>query len=242
MADLIFSSWTLLLLLLALLFIGLLMNVCKHVGNKPKCPLRSKQVSRLTHPSDGPYRRSNTTATLAAVGKFAHMKVVTRLPVLLKTFGAWRKTPTSSRCPSHQTSPWQLLASLERILRKNGESRECKETETTDRMTKELKRMISSHCPKSHAMACWKKELKKASWNRKCSITKCWSQNAIRATKTVQQNKTKKHWSSSIHEDIPLLFLMMTKSLSRFSTTQCCCDFNRNKKNGLNHSWDLKFC
>ena len=46
-----------------------------------------------------------------------------------------------------------------------------------------------------------------------------------------------KHWSSSIHEDIPLLFLMMTRSLSWFfMTTKCCCYCSRNKKNGLFHS------
>ena len=119
------------------------------------------------------------------------MKVFTRLPVLLTTFGAWRKTPASLRCTSCQTSPSNCHTSLERILRKNGESREGKETETTDRMTKELKRMISSHCLKSLAMTCWKMQWKKASPNRKCRKTNCGSQNAITAIWQVHHGKYK---------------------------------------------------
>ena len=48
-ADCYFLLPLLLLLLLVLLSIGLLVNVCKHVGNELKRPLRSKQVSQLTH-------------------------------------------------------------------------------------------------------------------------------------------------------------------------------------------------
>ena len=99
------------------------------------------------------------------------MKVFTRLPVLLTTFGAWRKTPASLRCTSCQTSPSNCHTSLECILRKNGESREGKETETTDRMSKELKRMISSYCLQLLAMTCWKMQWKKATPNRTCRKT-----------------------------------------------------------------------
>ena len=118
------------------------------------------------------------------------MMVFMRLPVLLTTFGAWRKTPVSLRCTSCQTSPSNCHTSLERILRKNGESREGKETETTDRMSKELKRMISSHCLKSLAMTCWKMQWKKATPNRTCRkklwISKCNHSNMASTSWKVQ--------------------------------------------------------
>ena len=113
-----------------------------------------------------------------------------RLPVLLTTFGAWRKTPVSLRCSSCQTSLSNCHTSLECILRKNGKSREGKETETTDRMSKELKRMISSYCLQLLAMTCWKMQWKKATQNR-TRRKNGGSQNAITAICQVHHGKYK---------------------------------------------------